>query len=96
MIKLDRFKKELKANEVIVLGWIPKSVDWYDQDNNEKMKLKFFIDKDLQLILAIISRHDSDIITQELNVYSNHCNVNNFKVFLGYIKNDETIEFKMK
>jgi len=96
MKKLVRFKKELINNKEIVLGWIPKSVDWFEQDNHENLKLTYSIDKDLQLILAIIAKHDSDIITKELKDYANYIDIKDFKVFLGYIKKDETIEFKMK
>jgi hypothetical protein len=96
MIKLERFKKELDVNQNIVFGWIPKSVDWYIQDTYDDLKLSYSIDKDLKLIMALILRHDSDIVLKDINDYAHLINIKDFMIFLGYLNTDETVEFKTK
>lgn len=93
--KLERFKTEIKINQEIVLGWIPKSVDWYNQEKHENLKLSYQIDEELQLIMALISRYDSDVVTKELKDLTS-IDSRYFKMFLGYIDKDESFVFKIK
>jgi hypothetical protein len=96
MKKLERFKKEIKVKQKIVLGWIPKFVDWNIQESKNYLKLSYQIDKNLLLIMAIIGKYDSDIISSEVEKFSDYVDIQHYKIFFGYITENKTIEFGMK
>jgi hypothetical protein len=96
MKKLERFRKEINVDEEIVLGWIPKSADWYEQDKYKDSKLCYKIDQNLLLIMALITRYDSDVVTKEAKDFQPYTDNKNFYIFLGYIDQNKEIVFKRK
>jgi len=85
--KLFRFKNAAEKTETIILGWIPKSEIWQKQQEIKGCELKYSLDKNVLLILAVIARPDSEAITKEYE---------NITRFVGYLKPNEESEFKMK
>jgi len=94
--KLLGFKDKIDKNVEIYLGWIPKFIDWNEQNNNITSRLAYGLDEKLQLIIAVIAKHDSEIVSKEIKDFDDYEKIKDFKIFLGYINPDGSIEFKMK